>query len=127
MSAKWKEFRDSLKLTQEEENEISLEKDIINAIIDAREQHGLTQEQLAELCGMSQPAIARLEKAAHSPKLKSILKLLRPLGYRLAVVKDPEAKNVTIKRETLSTSNKAYSAIASEATIPYLNNKEVHN
>ena len=39
---------------------------------------------------MSQPAIARLEKAIHSPKLSSILKLLRPLGYRLTLVKEPE-------------------------------------
>ena len=102
MSATWSEFRDSLNLTQEEEDEISLEKDIINAIIDAREQHGLTQEQLAELCGMSQPAIARLEKAIHSPKLNSILKLLRPLGYRLAVVKDSEEVNVASQQGKLA-------------------------
>ena len=41
MSANWNDFRESLNLTQEEEDEISLEKDIINAIIDLREQNNL--------------------------------------------------------------------------------------
>jgi predicted transcriptional regulator len=66
---------------------IALEKALISAVVDARESSGLTQKQLSELCGVKQPVIARLENAAHSPQVNSIIKILSPLGYKLAVVK----------------------------------------
>ena len=93
MADNWGDFRDSLDLTPEEEDIITLEKAIIGAIIKARDESGLTQNQLSELCGVKQPVISRLENALHSPQLNSILSILRPLGYRLAVIKDePTAK-----------------------------------
>jgi len=88
MATTWKDFRQTLNLTPEEEEIINLEKSLISAIVDAREQSGLTQKQLSELCGVKQPVIARLESAAHSPQINSIIKILKPLGYTLAVVKD---------------------------------------
>jgi predicted transcriptional regulator len=88
MADNWSGFRDSLVLTPEEEDIISLEKALISAIIKAREESGLTQNQLSELCGVKQPVISRLENALHSPQLNSIISILRPLGYRLAVIKD---------------------------------------
>jgi len=91
MATEWKNFRETLNLTPEEEDIISLEKALINAVIEAREESGLTQKQLSELCGVKQPVIARLEKAAHSPQINSMIKILKPLGYTLAVVKE-EAK-----------------------------------
>jgi len=77
--------------TNEEEDMIELEKSLIKAFIDAREQSGLTQTQLSELCGVKQPVIARLESAAHSPQINSMIKVLKPLGYTLAVVKQKES------------------------------------
>jgi len=88
MSGKWKDFRKTLNLSPEEEYLIALEKALISAVIDARESSGLTQKQLSELCGVKQPVIARLESAAHSPQVNSIIKILSPLGYKLAVVKE---------------------------------------
>jgi transcriptional regulator with XRE-family HTH domain len=88
MASNWKNFRETLNLTPEEEEIINLEKSLINAVVDAREHNGLTQKQLAELCGVKQPVIARLESAVHSPQINSMLKILRPLGYTLAVVKE---------------------------------------
>ena len=88
MSGKWKEFRKTLNLSPEDEYLIALEKALISAVVDARESSGLTQKQLSELCGVKQPVIARLESAAHSPQVNSIIKILSPLGYKLAVVKD---------------------------------------
>ena len=89
MVTKWKDFRNTLQLTPEEENIIDLEKSIIKAVIEAREKRGLTQKQLSELCGVKQPVISRLESATHSPQINSMLKILRPLGYTLKVVKEP--------------------------------------
>jgi len=90
MATNWKDFRKTLNLTTEEEDMIRLEKSLIKAVINAREQSGLTQTQLSELCGVKQPVIARLESAAHSPQVNSMIKILKPLGYTLAVVKQQE-------------------------------------
>jgi len=88
MATSWKDFRKKLNLTSEEEEIINLEKSLIDAIVEAREQSGLTQKQLSELCGVKQPVIARLENAVHSPQINSIIKVLKPLGYTLAIVKE---------------------------------------
>jgi len=87
MSTNWKDFKESLDLSPEEEYMIALEEALISAVVEARESSGLTQKQLSELCGIKQPVIARLEKATHSPQVNSIIKILSPLGYKLAVVK----------------------------------------
>ena len=88
MSTKWKDYVKTLDITPEDEEMINLEMSLIEAVVQAREESGLTQKQLSELCGVKQPVIARLESAAHSPQVNSILKILKPLGYTLAVVKE---------------------------------------
>jgi ribosome-binding protein aMBF1 (putative translation factor) len=82
----WKDYRATLNLTDEDEAEISLEEELIYAIAKAREEQGMSQKQLAQACGVPQPVIARLEKATHSPQVNTILRVLKPLGYTLAVV-----------------------------------------
>ena len=88
MATSWKDYRQTLNLTPEEEEIINLEKSLINAIVDAREESGMTQKQLSELCGVQQPVIARIERAVHSPQINSIIKILKPLGYTLTVKKE---------------------------------------
>ena len=90
MFTNWKDFRDTLNLSPEEEEMINLEKSLITAVVNAREERGLSQKQLSALCGMKQPVIARLESAAHSPQINIIIKILKPLGYTLAVVKEQQ-------------------------------------
>ena len=92
MATSWKDFRKGLELTPEEEEIINLEKTLINAVVKAREESGLTQKQLSELCGIKQPVIARLERAIHSPQINSMIRILKPLGYTLAVVKEEATK-----------------------------------
>ena len=89
----WKDLRATLDLTPEEEEIINLEKSLIRAVVEAREKSGLTQKQLSELCGVKQPVIARLESAAHSPQINSIIKILKPLGYTLTVVETQDTAN----------------------------------
>jgi len=92
MATNWIDFKESLHLTAEEKKLISLEESLITAVVETREKSGLTQKQLSELCGIKQPVIARLENAVHSPQVNSILKILKPLGYTLAVVKDEKSE-----------------------------------
>ena len=84
--ATWKEVRNELNLTEEDENIIELEKELIRAMVKIREEEGLSQAQLAEKCHVKQPVIARMEKAVHSPQVDSLLKILTPLGYKLQIV-----------------------------------------
>jgi transcriptional regulator with XRE-family HTH domain len=105
----WKELRESFGFTPEEEELIELEKSLILAVVEAREEKGLSQKQLSELCGIKQPVIARLEKAVHSPQLNSIIRILKPMGYTLAVVKESKSKGAKSKG-TKSKGTKSVSA-----------------
>lgn len=82
----WEEVRKNLKFTQEEEEEIKLEKDVITATIEARKKNNLSQQELSKITGIKQPAIARIESYTHSPMVSTMIKLLVPMGYTLRVV-----------------------------------------
>jgi ribosome-binding protein aMBF1 (putative translation factor) len=56
-----------------------------------RVEHGLTQTGLAELLGMHQPAIARLEAGTHEPSLATLARLSSALGIRLDVHVAPDS------------------------------------
>ena len=82
----WNDFKKELSISEEEKRLIELEEDLIRTLISVREQHGLSQSQLAAKCNMKQPVIARMEKAVHSPQIDSLLRILVPLGYTLKIV-----------------------------------------
>lgn len=82
----WKELKNDLSISQEDISAIELEKDLIRTMVAIREEKGLTQSQLAEICNVKQPVIARLESSVHSPQIDSLLKILVPLGYTLQIV-----------------------------------------
>lgn len=82
----WEEVRKSLNITPEEEAEIQLEKDIIQATIEARKKNKLTQRELSKRSGVKQPVIARIEKCVNSPQTSTLIKLLYPMGYTIRVV-----------------------------------------
>lgn len=49
----------------------------------ARLEAGLTQAQLAERLGSSQPEVARLERAGANPTVRTLERVLRATGHRL--------------------------------------------
>jgi predicted XRE-type DNA-binding protein len=79
-------------LSEEEIDAIKLKNDIIEKLINVREKQGLTQQALADLCKVKQPFIAKLEGGNTDPQISSLIKVLKPLGYRLAVVPDNERR-----------------------------------
>lgn len=81
----WEEWEKS-HFTPEEIAESNLRVALIGELIKARNERGVTQKQLEEMSGVSQPVIARLERGATSPKISTVLKLLAPLGKKLAIV-----------------------------------------
>ena len=82
----WDKLRNELEITEEDEQVIRIEKELIETMVRIREEKNLTQSELAKICGVKQPVIARLEKAVHSPQLDSLLRVLVPLGYSLQIV-----------------------------------------
>ena len=75
--------------------EINLEVELIGKLIEAREEKGITQKELAEMSGLKQSAIARLEKMSVTPQVDTLIKVLTPLGYRLAIVPLQTPETVT--------------------------------
>ena len=84
----WKDVKKELEadFTQEDFDEMELEKQIIRATIEARKNANLTQQKLSELSGIIQPSIAKIENYSGTPQYTTLMRLLRPMGYTLKVV-----------------------------------------
>lgn len=61
------------------------ERAIIQAIIDARRQSGLTQKELSERTGIAQGDISKLEKGNGNPSLRTLQRLASGMGMRLKI------------------------------------------
>lgn len=69
----------------EEIESISL---IVGAMIERRNTLGISQRQLAAMCGVPQSSVARIESYKTTPNLDTLLKLFKPLGLSLTVSND---------------------------------------
>lgn len=58
---------------------------IISAMIKQRNALVMSQRELAELCGMPQSSVARIESYKTTPNLETVMKILKPLGLQLSV------------------------------------------
>jgi len=56
---------------------------IIRAIVEGRQTNDLTQEQLAEVTGINQANISRLENGTANPSLRTLKRLAAGLGMQL--------------------------------------------
>ena len=79
-------FHDNECVSPEEREQINFQVSLIGKMIEAREKKGLSQRKLAELSGVKQPAIARLESMKATPQIDTLLKILAPLGYTLSIM-----------------------------------------
>lgn len=67
------------------------ERQIIRAIVEGREARDLTQKQLAEVTGITQADISRLENGTANPSLRTLKRLAAGLGMDLKVEFRPRA------------------------------------
>ncbi len=85
----WEDYKNHVKGTDEvskkEIEEIEALASIVSAIIDKRNEMGLSQRDLAELCGIPQSSVARIETFKTTPNVETLIKLLQPLGLKLTV------------------------------------------
>lgn len=93
----WKDIKKEIEsdLSEEDLEEIELEKQIIRTIIEARKNANLTQQELGKKSGIIQPSIAKIENYERIPQYTTLMRLLRPMGYTLKVVplKEETKKN----------------------------------
>ncbi|NDO45824.1 helix-turn-helix transcriptional regulator [Clostridium sp. MD294] len=84
-----KNFRESLKEQMENEefkqewDKTEIEYQIIKAIITAREEKNITQKELAEMTGITQNDISKLENGNANPSLQTLKKLANGLGMAI--------------------------------------------
>ena len=62
---------------------------LLDALLKARQEAGLTQAQIAQRMGTHAPAVARLERSLatgrHSPSIATLRKYVKACGKRLAL------------------------------------------
>ena len=66
-------------------NEIENIASIVGALIEQRTALGISQRELASLCGIPQSSVARIESYKSTPNLDTLLKIMQPLGLKLTV------------------------------------------
>lgn len=69
----------------QEWEEQSAERDVMRQIVEARMEEGLTQQELAERCGMRASNLCRLENGNGNPSVATLEKIARGLGRKLEI------------------------------------------
>ncbi|MDD7358191.1 MAG: helix-turn-helix transcriptional regulator [Eubacterium coprostanoligenes] len=85
----WNDYKNYAKSVDEQaKNDIEQMEElasIVGAIIEKRNELGLSQRQLAEICGIPQSSVARIETLKITPNLDTLLKIMQHLGLKLTV------------------------------------------
>lgn len=85
----WDDYKEYVKQTDLEAakdiQEAEALASIISAMISQRKALGLSQRDLATMCGIPQSSVARIESYKTTPKLDTLLKIFQQLGLKLIV------------------------------------------
>lgn len=68
-----------------EYKKIRNEYNLIEKFVETRKRKNITQKELAEVTGVSQQAISRLELEKHMPKIDTFIKILDGLDLELTI------------------------------------------
>ena len=86
----WQDYKEYIKNIDENNNLLMEEIDeltaVVSAMIEKRNALGISQRELAQLCGLPQSSIARIESGKTTPKLDTLLKIMHPLGLKIKLV-----------------------------------------
>lgn len=85
----WNDYKDHVKTVDAEAAKEITEAEnlsaIINAMINQRNALGLSQRELAAMCGIPQSSVARIESCKSTPNLNTLLNIFQHLGLRLTI------------------------------------------
>jgi len=74
--------------------EVAREYQLIRKVVKARKEKGLTQKDLADMIGLKQQVISRLEREKHVPTLNIFLKILDGVDLELKLEEKNKEKAV---------------------------------
>ncbi len=69
-------------------DECEFERELFTVLKDFRQKAGLSQRELAQKIGISQPALVRFEKGRMNPTLTFLKKIILGLGLKITIAKD---------------------------------------
>ena len=85
----WNDYKDHVSAVDpemgKEIDEIENISAIITAMVDQRTSLGLSQRDLAAMCGIPQSSVARIESCKTTPNLGTLLNIFQHLGLKLTV------------------------------------------
>ncbi len=91
----WNDYKEYVKETDPESRktmaEVEAISSIVSMIIKQRNILGISQRELAAMCGIPQSSVARIESFKTTPNLDTILKIMQPLGLTLTVQQSSES------------------------------------
>ena len=86
----WEDFKRDAKnvdkQVQEDIEEMETLAAIVSEIIRKRNELGYSQRDLAQMCGLPQSSIARIEACTVKPNVNTLLKIMKPLGLTLKTI-----------------------------------------
>jgi len=80
--------------TPKKSSSYELCEEIIKEIVHMRKYNNLSQNELADISGVRQPMIARIERGINTPNMSTVLKLLAAFGKTLYI---GDLKNVELE------------------------------
>lgn len=85
----WNDYKEHVRTVDPEISkdmeEVEALSQIVKAMVEQRNALGLSQRELAELCGIPQSSVARIESFKTVPNLDTLLKIFQQLGLKLSV------------------------------------------
>ena len=88
----WEDFKNDAKKInndiKEDIEEMEILAHIISTIIERRNEMGISQRELADICGLPHSSVARIESCAVKPKVETLIKIMKPLGLTLVAKKN---------------------------------------
>ena len=88
----WEDFKKDTKNInndiKEDIEEMEILAHIISTIIERRNEMGISQRELADICGLPHSSVARIESCAVKPKVETLIKIMKPLGLTLVAKKN---------------------------------------
>ena len=87
----WEDFKNNAKnendLVKTDIEEMETLASLVSAIIERRNELGISQRELANICGLPHSSVARIESCSVKPNVGTMLKIMKPLGITLSVVR----------------------------------------
>lgn len=65
--------------------EFNQEYELIQSLVEARKEAGLTQKEVAQKSGLTQQMVSRIEKIDYSPTLTNLMKYINAIGVMLNI------------------------------------------